>query len=96
MILDGTMNGMQSQPTMTNRDTGVRTDVAALIRDVFSYQGPLRLDMLREEIPRWDSLRHVALVVAIESEFAVSLSMDEMHEIDSVHALQRVVERHNK
>ena len=79
-----------------NRCTDVREDVAALIADVFNYHGPLRLDMAREDIPRWDSLRHVCLVVAVESEFGVSLSMDEMHEIESVGDLQRVIERHGK
>lgn len=87
---------MQSQQMTINEGTDVREDIAALIADVFNYRGPLRLDMVREDIPRWDSLRHVGLVVAIESEFGVSLSMDEMHEIESIRDLQRVIERHRK
>lgn len=75
---------------------GVRVDVADVIGDVFQYSGPLRLDTAREEIPRWDSLRHVALVVAVEGTFDISLSMDEMQEILSIGDLQRVLERHGK
>ena len=82
---------------MTIREeTAVREDVAALIAETFNYRGPLTLDMVREDIPRWDSLRHVGLVVAIEGEFGVSLSMDEMHEINSIRDLQHILMRHGK
>lgn len=80
----------------TASDGGVRPDVAAIIADVFQYKGPLQVDMAREEIPRWDSLRHVALVVAIESNFGIMLSMDEMQEMVSVRDVQNVLERHGK
>ena len=80
----------------TGNDTAVRDDIAALIAEVFAYRGPLTLAMVRDDIPRWDSLRHVGLVVAVENEFGVALSMDEMHEINSVGDLQRVIERHGK
>lgn len=81
---------------MVIKTDGVRPDVAAIIADVLHYKGPLNIEMQREEIPRWDSLRHVALVVAIESTFGISLSMDEMQEIVSIRDLQRVLERHGK
>lgn len=87
---------MRTKPMTIGNDTPVRDDIAALIAEVFNYRGPLTLDMVREDIPRWDSLRHVGLVVAIENEFGVSLSMDEMHEIESVRDLQRILERHGK
>jgi acyl carrier protein len=78
------------------RGTGVRPDVAAIIADVFQFKAPLGMHMVREDIPRWDSLRHVALVVAIENAFGLSLSMDEMQEIVSIRDLHRVLERHGK
>lgn len=87
---------MAAQPMANDDETVVRDDIAALIAEVFNYRGPLTLEMVRTDIPRWDSLRHVGLVVAIENEFGVSLSMDEMHEIESIRDLQRVVERYGK
>lgn len=87
---------MASHTMTIGNENAARDDIAALIAEVFHYQGPLTLDMVREDIPRWDSLRHVGLVVAIENEFGISLSMDEMHEIESVRDLQRVIERHGK
>ena len=74
----------------------VRDDIAQIIADVFQYHGPIGLDTTKEDIPRWDSLRHIGLVVAIEGAFRISLSMDEMQEIASIRDLQRVLERHGK
>lgn len=41
-------------------------------------------EILREKEPRWDSLRHVNLIFAIEDEFGVSLTEAEMTAIDSL------------
>lgn len=90
------MQNDTNDSTVTAGKGDVRPDVAALIADVFHYTKPLSIDMQREDIPRWDSLRHVALVVGIENTFGISLSMDEMQEIMSIRDLQRVLERHGK
>jgi len=87
---------LRAKGMTVNSRNGVRDDVAAIIADIFQYHGPLGIDTVREDIPRWDSLRHVGLVVAIETAFGISLSMDEMQEIVSVRDFQRVLERHGK
>ena len=72
----------------------VRNEVAAIFADVFKYSGPLTLETMRHDIPKWDSLQHMALVAAIEQTFAISLSMDEMIEIRSVKDVCQILDRH--
>jgi acyl carrier protein len=73
----------------------VRTDVIDILTDVFQFEGDLRLDTSPEDIERWDSLQHVALIAALETKFGISLSMDEMMEIASVANIHTVLERHS-
>jgi acyl carrier protein len=73
----------------------VRTDVIDILTDVFQFEGELRLDTSPEDIERWDSLQHVALIAALETKFGISLSMDEMMEIASVANIHTVLERHS-
>jgi len=72
----------------------VRPEIAGVFTDVFQFAGDLRLETSRKDIARWDSLQHVALVVAIEAAFGISLSMDEMIEINSVRDIEIILERH--
>lgn len=72
----------------------VRKEVAAIFADVFKYTGPLTLDTMRQDVAKWDSLQHMALVAAIEQTFAISLSMDEMIEIRSVKDICQILDRH--
>ena len=73
----------------------VRADVRDILTDVFQFEGELRLDTSSEDIERWDSLQHVALIAALETKFGISLSMDEMMEIASVANIHTVLERHS-
>ena len=72
----------------------VREEVAAIFADVFEYTGPLTLDTVRQDVPKWDLLQHMALVAAIEQTFGISLSMDEMIEIRSVKDICQILDRH--
>ena len=72
----------------------VRNEVAAIFADVFKYTGPLTHDTVRQDVPTWDSLQHMALVAAIEQTFGISLSMDEMIEIRSVKDICQILDRH--
>ena len=73
---------------------GVRPEVKSLFADVFRYEGHINLATSRREVPKWDSLQHVALIAAIEERFGICLSMDEMIEIKSVKDICNVLERH--
>lgn len=78
---------------MLVNDERVRPDVAAVFRDVFEFDGPLSRRTSPDDVPRWDSLQHIALVHAVEQTFGLSLSMDEMMELVDVGAIERLLHR---
>jgi acyl carrier protein len=68
--------------------------LATVFEAVFQHARPLTRATSPEDVPRWDSLQHIALVSAIESTFGISLSMDEMMEMRSVGDIEAVLQRH--
>ena len=73
---------------------GVRPEIKSLFANVFKYDGDISLATSRRDVSKWDSLQHMALVVAIEQQFGISLSMDEMVEIRSVKDICNILDRH--
>jgi acyl carrier protein len=80
--------------TITDDTPMVRPDIAEIIADVFQYDGPVKPTTSPDDIARWDSLQHIALVRALESSFDIQLSMDEMVEMQSIAAIETVLTRH--
>ncbi len=68
--------------------------LAAVFEDVFQHVGQLDRATSSRDIPRWDSLQHIALVSAIERAFGINLSMDEMMEMRTVGDIEAVLRRH--
>jgi acyl carrier protein len=48
----------------------------------------------REEEPRWDSLKHLEIVFAVEAAFGLTLSTDEIAAIESAADLDLRIRRH--
>ena len=69
-------------------------EIASIFADVFQHTGPLTPMTSPDDIARWDSLQHIALIREIETVFSISLSMDEMMEIRSVGDIESVLRRH--
>lgn len=72
----------------------VRPEIVAIFMDVFQHEGPLSSQTSPDDVYRWDSLHHIALVRAIEETFGLSLSMDEMVEIRSVGSIEAILARY--
>lgn len=47
-----------------------------------------------DEIDRWDSLAHMDLITAIESEFDILLSGDDIADMQSVAEIKSIVQKH--
>jgi acyl carrier protein len=62
---------------------------AVLERDIAPYE-----DLVRQDIAAWDSLAHVNLVFAIESELQIQFGADELGELDSLSKLVTAAEAH--
>lgn len=62
----------------------------AVFRDVFDDEDlVLRDDMTAADIEGWDSLAHINLMFALESEFGVTFQGDQLAELADIGALQR-------
>jgi acyl carrier protein len=86
----------QAEGARRNRmaELSVRPEIESIFANVFNFQGPVTSETTRAEVPKWDSLRHIALVDAIEKSFGISLSLDEMVEIRSVQDICNILDRH--
>jgi len=75
-------------------DVLVKEKVRKVFLDVFGMDETLfRFDMGSEDIKEWDSLSHMNLVSGLESEFGVSMEIDDISEMDSVKKVIEVVEK---
>lgn len=63
---------------MSTRETYL-AQVADLIRDLFDeYTGPITDETTARDVPQWDSLSNVKLMVLIEQEFNIRFSTAEV------------------
>jgi acyl carrier protein len=60
-----------------------------LKRDIAPHE-----ELRRRDVSEWDSLAHVNLVFAIESELQIQFEADELGELDSLSKLVTAAERH--
>ena len=52
----------------------------------------LRDDLAAEDVPGWDSLNHVNLIIQIEQEFGIRFSNEEVTSLQNVGQLQELIE----
>jgi acyl carrier protein len=66
------------------------------LEEIFSaaFSEKIRLDerKLRSDMPVWDSINHLNLIVELEEKLDVSFSQEEIESIDSVSALINILE----
>jgi len=71
-------------------------ELLELICDVIGADpGDLSLEVSREDIDEWDSLNHLRIITAVEQQYRVSLSMDEIESIDSIQRLKELILLHD-
>lgn len=75
-----------------NRD--IREVVTETMRIVLKRDIAPHEEVRRGDVPQWDSLAHVNLVFAIESELQIEFGADELGELDSLSKLVTAAERH--
>jgi acyl carrier protein len=68
--------------------------VCEVIADVFGVpRAELTEATVRDEVPEWDSVGHLNLMLALEDRFDTSFSVDEMADLDSVASIAARVSR---
>jgi acyl carrier protein len=71
----------------------MQEQLLALIAEMLDLPAnDVRLDMRREQTDEWDSMNHLRLVTAIESECGVSFSMDEIVELQTPGDILRIIQ----
>ena len=78
----------------TSAIAGSYPEIVTIFEDVFQYTGSITAATSSDDVERWDSLQHIALIRSLEITFAIQLSMDEMMEIRSVGDIENVLRRH--
>jgi acyl carrier protein len=75
------------------RDT-ILAEVADVARQVFEDPTlELMMDTTSDDVPRWDSMSHITLVVECESRFDVRFETMAIEELRSVGELVRLIEQ---
>ena len=70
-------------------------DVKELISEVFGIdEDDVTLELSQQTLDNWDSMNHLKLVTAVEEEFDVSLTMDDIEEITSIAKLIDILEKY--
>ena len=70
----------------------IRNRVYRLVSDVLGVEvGAINDDSSPDTIASWDSVTHINLILALEDEFGVSLSDEDVMEMLSVGLIQRIL-----
>lgn len=73
-------------------DESVIVTVCDVLADVFGVsRAELDEATSRDDIPEWDSVGHLNLMLALEEAFGVTFSVDEMAELVSVEVIAKKV-----
>lgn len=73
------------------------TDLADLMKSVFNApQVEIRETTISADVPGWDSLAHVILMMEIEATFGAVISAEEAADLPNVGALYRLIQERAK
>ena len=68
--------------------------ITEVMRDLFDeYDGPITRDTSARDVPQWDSLAHVQLMVMVEQALRVKFTTGEIQGLSSLGDLIDLVER---
>jgi acyl carrier protein len=71
----------------------------ARLKKVFSESLGVELRMVNDElqyntIPEWDSIAHMALIAALESEFDIMMDTDDIIDMSSIKKAKEILEKY--
>ncbi|MBL1276859.1 MAG: acyl carrier protein [Ectothiorhodospiraceae bacterium] len=70
-------------------------EIKELVAEIFNIEEEDVIPALSQDtLDNWDSLNHLKLVTAVEQEFNISLTMDEIDDITNVEKLVAVINTH--
>ncbi len=79
-------------PTPAREPDGVDAALAEIVRDLLAEPAlPLHDDMMMADLPGWDSIRMVTMLLALEQRFGTTLRAAEVRRLRSVGDVARLV-----
>jgi acyl carrier protein len=89
---------MRNTSRSSQSDKSVGGNTASRLASVFADILKLPLDRIHpglgpEDVERWDSVNHLALVLAVEQEFSIQCEVDEIMEFTSFQAILSAIEQ---
>jgi len=70
--------------------------IQEVLKSVFTdHQGCFEDSYGPNEISGWDSMHHLALIMALNNEFGIDISFEEMLEIRVVGDIKTILKKHN-
>lgn len=80
-------------PDESARPPAILAELSAIARSVFEDRNlELTLDTASDDIPAWDSMNHITLVVEVECRFDIKFQMAEIEELKSVREFVRLIQ----
>ena len=68
--------------------------ITAILRDVFDeYEGPITRETTAKDIPQWDSLAHVQVMVLIEKAAGIRFATSEIQGLASLGELVDLIDQ---
>jgi len=72
--------------------TEIRKQIGSILSEVLNTPIPPHGNPRREELPNWDSLKHMELILRLEEQFDVRFSIREVAGIQSLDDIARIIE----
>lgn len=67
-----------------------------LLSDVFEIkENEITIDLVKDDIDSWDSLKQMDLVLSIENNYDITLEMEEIVKMSSVKSIVEIIESKN-
>ena len=67
-----------------------RSEVLKTVADVLKSE--IDENTMKSDVPSWDSLKHIQLIMEVEEKFGVEIPIEKVPEIDSVLILLKLIE----
>ena len=64
-----------------------------VFKSAFSSEVNINENTSKENLPEWDSINHLNLVVELEDHFNIQFSPDEIESMKSIVTLQEIIQR---
>ena len=82
---------------MNHDDHQVRRGIIEVVSGVFGLPAEtVAAGVSPDRVPKWDSAKHVELVVALEERFGCMFEAEEVPELTSLERMEEIITRHGE